>query len=112
MRRGEIWWASLPRPTGSGPGGRRPVLILQSDLFNQSRIRTVVIAIVTSNAALANAPGNVYLPKQSSGLQEDSTINVSQILTVDKLLLTDRVATLSSELIALAEDGIRLVLNL
>lgn len=68
MKRGELWWASLPEPTGSGPGYRRPVLIVQSNPFNESRIATVIVAVVTSNLALTDAPGNVRLAKSETGL--------------------------------------------
>ena len=89
MRRGEVWWASLPTPAGSGPGSRRPVIVLQCDPFNQSRISTVVVAAATSNVRLADAPGNVLLAKRVSGLPRDSTINVCQILNADKSFLTE-----------------------
>lgn len=76
MKRGEVWWASLPAPTGSGPGFRRPVVVIQSNPFNQSRIATVVVAIVTSNLALADAPGNVRVGKAESGLAKPSVVNI------------------------------------
>lgn len=97
MRRGEIWWASLPGPTGSGPGFRRPVLVVQSNSFNQSRISTVVVAVITSNLVLAEAPGNVRLSKSEAGLPRVSVVNVSQLLTIDRSLLTLRVKALSSQ---------------
>lgn len=112
MQRGEIWWASLPSPTGSGPGGRRPVVIVQSNRFTQSRIRTVVVIIITSNPELAKAPGNVFLPDDLSGLNRDSVANVSQILTVDKSLLTEFIATLPDLLMDQIEEGMKLVLDL
>lgn len=112
MQRGEIWWASLPSPTGSGPGGRRPVIIVQSDRFTRSRIRTVVVVIITSNLERAKAPGNVFLPDSLSGLNQDSIANVSQILTIDKSLLTEFIATLPDSLLDQIEDGIKLVLGL
>jgi len=89
MQRGDIWWANLPDPVGSGPGYRRPVLVIQADSFNRSRIKTVVVAVITKNTALAAAPGNVLLPASDSNLPVDSVINVSQIITLDKLLLTE-----------------------
>jgi mRNA interferase MazF len=92
--RGEIWWAQLPDPIGSEPGYRRTVLIIQDDTFTQSRIRTVIVVIITSNIELANAPGNVLLPRESTGLPRDSVANVSQIFTVDKAFLTERIGTL------------------
>lgn len=112
MQRGEIWWATLPAPPGSGPGGRRPVIVVQSDRFNRSRIRTDVIVVVTSNLALVDAPGNVHLPQSKSGLARDSVANVSQLLTVDKSLLTEYIETLPAELFAQIETGIKLVLEL
>ena len=112
MRRGEVWWASLPTPTGSGPGHRRPVVVIQSDPFNRSRISTVVVVAVTSNLRLADAPGNVMLEQNVSGLPRDSVINVSQILTVDKSLLTERVGPLPPEIVTSVESGLRLVLGL
>ena len=112
MRRGEIWWVSLRRPKGSEPGYRRPVLVLQSDEFNQSRIRTVVVAAITSNVALAQAPGNVLIRPRESGLAEDSVVNVSQIVTIDKTALDDRAGSLTPRAIEEIEDGVRLVLGL
>lgn len=112
MRRGEVWWASLPEPTGSGPGFRRPVLVVQSNSFNQSRISTVVVAVITSNVALAEAPGNVRLGKSEAGLPRVSVVNVSQLLTIDRSLLTLRVKALPSQAIARVDDGLRLVMGL
>ena len=112
MQRREIWWASLPRPTGSSPGFRRPVLVIQSDPFNESRISTVVVAVVTSNLRLADAPGNILLEKSDTGLEMDSVINVSQILTVDKSFLTERVSQLPMEIMARVEAGLKLALGL
>ncbi len=112
MQRREIWWASLPPPTGSAPGLRRPVLVIQSDPFNESRISTVVIAVVTSNLRLADAPGNILLEKSDSGLPRDSVINVSQILTVDKSFLTEQVSQLPREIMARVEAGLKLALGL
>ena len=94
MKRGDIWWATLPAPVGSGPGGRRPVVIVQADHMTRSRIHTVVVVIITSNLSLARYAGNVLLPDYLSGLNRDSVANVSQVLTVDEMLLTDFVATL------------------
>ena len=112
MKRGEIWWAALPPPSGSGPGFRRPVLVIQSNPFNDSRISTAIIAVITSNLALADAPGNVRAAKAESGLSKHSVVNVSQILTIDKALLTDRVQPLSAELMQRVDNGLRLVLDL
>jgi mRNA interferase MazF len=112
IQRGEIWWASLPEPVGSEPGFRRPVLIIQSDDFNRSRISTVIAVIVTSNTKLAQAPGNVFLPHKSTELDKDSVANVSQVITVDKAFLTEKVGVLPQYLIEQIENGLRLVLNL
>jgi mRNA interferase MazF len=112
MKRGEIWWASLPAPTGSGPGYRRPVLVVQSDPFNASRIATVIVAVVTSNLALAEAPGNVHVSRAESGLSKASVVNVSQLLTLDRKLLTQRVRALPAKTLRAVDEGFRLVLGL
>lgn len=112
MKRGEVWWASLPEPMGSGPGLRRPVVVIQSNPFNQSRIATVVVAVITSNLALAEAPGNVRLGKSESGLPRASVINVSRLVTLDKRLLSARVKALPERMMTRVEDGLRLVLGL
>ena len=112
MQRGEIWWASLPEPSGSGPGLRRPVLVIQSDLFNQSRIQTVIVAVITKNPALAEAPGNVLLSARVSRLPLDSVVNISQIITIDKSLLTEYVSTLTGKKMQQVAAGLRLVLEL
>ena len=112
MKRGEVWWASLPPPAGSGPGFRRPVVVIQSNPFNQSRIATVVVAIVTSNLALADAPGNVRVGKSDSGLPKPSVVNVSQLVTLDRELLTERVRGLPADAIRRIDEGLRLALGL
>lgn len=112
MYRGEIWWADLPNPIGSEPGYRRPVLIIQDDTFTQSLIRTVIVVIITSNLELANAPGNVLLPRDATGLSRDSVANVSQIFTVDKVFLTERVGLLPVSLQEEVDEGLRTVLYL
>lgn len=112
MKRGEVWWAALPEPTGSGPGFRRPVLVVQSNPFNQSRINTVVVAVVTSNLALAEAPGNVRLSRSDAGLPKASVVNVSQVLTIDRALLTLRVKALQNSAMQRVDEGLRLVFGL
>ncbi len=112
MRRGDIWWAGLPEPEGSGPGYRRPVLIVQADEFTNSRINTVVVAVLTSNIALAQAPGNVLVRSRYSGLPKDSVVNVSQLLTVDKRLLAEKLRALDAADMSKVDDGLRLVLNI
>ncbi len=112
MYRGEIWWANLPNPVGSEPGHRRPVLVIQDDVFTQSRINTVIVVIITSNTQLAEAPGNVLLPREVSGLSRDSVANVSQIFTVDKTFLTERIGSLPDYLQEEVDEGLRMVLYL
>ena len=110
--RGEIWWATLPAPSASEPGYRRPLLIIQSDDFNRSRINTVIAAVITSNLRLSEAPGNVLLSKKDSKLPKKSVANVSQLITVDKSFLTEKVGMLNPEKFKDIEAGIRLVLSL
>ena len=112
MKRGEVWWATLPPPSGSGPGFRRPILIIQSNPFNDSRISTAIVAVISSNLALAEAPGNVRTGKAESGLSKPSVVNVSQVLTVDKALLTERVRLLPAAVMARVDNGLRLALGL
>ena len=112
MRRGEIWWASLPDPQGLGPGYRRPVVIIQSDSFNENRINTVIVAIPTSNLNLAAAPGNVIIERRVSMLSDDSIANVSQVLTIDRSLLTEVVGKLPDRIMDTIDHGLRLVMNL
>lgn len=112
MRRGEIWWASLPPPEGSGPGMRRPVLVIQANTFNESRIATVIIAVVTSNLRLADAPGNVRVSKSDSGLSKPSVVNVSQVLTVDRCVLTEKVKALPQAALRRVNAGLSVVLDL
>nr|WP_275994300.1 type II toxin-antitoxin system PemK/MazF family toxin [Argonema antarcticum] len=110
--RGEIWWATLPDPLGSEAGYRRPVLIVQDDTFTQSRIRTVIVAIITSNKRLAEAPGNVLLPREATDLPQDSVVNVSQIFTIDKTVLMERVGSLPDSLQEEVDEGLRMILYL
>ncbi len=112
MYRGEIWWANLPDPVGSEPGYRRPVLVVQDDIFTQSRISTVIVVIITSNIQLAEAPGNVLLPREVSGLSRDSVANVSQIFTLDKTFLVERIGSLSDYLQEEVDEGLRTILYL
>jgi mRNA interferase MazF len=112
IKRGEIWWAALPEPAGSGPGYKRPILIIQADEFNKSKINTIIVAVITSNTRLAVAPGNVFLSPKKSKLPKESVINVSQIITIDKSFLSEKVHTLSDEIIAQVDEGLKLVLKL
>ena len=112
IKRGDIWWASLGAPRGTGPGYRRPVVILQSDAFNRSRIGTVVAAVITSNLDLAAAPANVRLSRPQSKLPRESVINASQIVTLDRAFLTERVSRLPAATLRQMDAGLRLVLAL
>ena len=112
MRRGEIWWTSPGKPQGSGPGFRRPVLIVQSNEFNESAIRTSICAAITSNMRLADAPGNVRVTRRVSGLPHDSVVNVSQLITLDKHMLTENAGRLTAQALRDVEAGIKLVLAL
>ena len=112
MIRGEIWWADFGIPFGSEPGFRRPILIIQEDAFNNSRINTVIVIPVTTNMLLNEAPGNVLIEKEKSGLPNDSVIVVSQITVIDKKRLVERVKKISNSMMNKIDDGIRIVLGL
>lgn len=111
VAQGEIWWADLPDPIGSGPGLRRPVVVVQGDAFNRSRIATAVCVPLTSNLRWADAPGNVALSTRVTRLPKDSVANVSQIVTLDRSLLTDRVAKLPRAKLDLVLAGIDVMLG-
>ena len=112
MKRGELWWANLPEPVGSEPGYRRPVLIVSADTFNRSAIRTVLIVPITPNLKLRRAPGNVFLSAQETGLPRDSVLNISQIMTLDKKFLGERIGRLTEDSLMNLESGLELVLGL
>ena len=112
MTRGEIWWADLPDPRGSEPGFRRPVLVIQANSFNRSRIQTVIVAVISSNLRLADAPGNVLVPADASGLARDSVVNVSQLITLDRSFLTEVIGRISERVMSEVVAGLRLVLEL
>jgi len=112
IQRGEIWWADLPEPRRSEPGYRRPVLVIQADSFNRSRMQTAIVAAITTNLKLADAPGNVLLPARSAGLPRDSVVNVSQLLTLDRGFLTRHAGTLPPRLQRSVDEGLRTVLQL
>ena len=112
IQRGEIWWADLPEPRRSEPGFRRPVLVVQADSFNRSRIQTAIVAVITSNVELAEAPGNVLLPARLVGLPRDSVVNVSQLLTLDRSFLTEHAGTLPPRLQRFVDEGLRTALEL
>jgi mRNA interferase MazF len=112
VSRGELWWVDFGEPDGSAPGYRRPAVVVSSDRFNLSRLATVVVAAVTSNLRLAQAPGNVALTAAGSGLPKDSVVNVSQLLTIDRRLLGEQAGTLTPAHMRAVDDGLRLVLSL
>jgi mRNA interferase MazF len=111
ISRGEIWWADLAEPSGSEPGFRRPVVVVQCDAFNRSNIQTVVCVPLTSNLVWADAPGNVLLPSSISGLAKDSVANVSQIITVDRKFLSERVGRVPAGKLEAILNGIGIVLG-
>ena len=111
IAQGEVWWADLPDPSGSEPGFRRPVVVIQGDAFNRSTLRTVVCVALTSNLAWVNAPGNVPLSSQMTGLPRDSVANVSQIVTLDRLSLTERTGILPQNSLDVILAGIDMVLG-
>lgn len=111
ISQGEVWWADLPKPKGSGPGFRRPVVVVQGDAFNRSRIATVVCVPLTSNLKWADAPGNVALTAQATSLPKESVANVSQVIALDKTTLTERVGKLSRAKVDLLLSGIDVVLG-
>ena len=110
MIRGEIWWADLPHPKGSKPAKRRPVLIIQSDIFNRSNINTVICAVITSNTELASLPGNLLLEKSISGLEKTSAVNFSQITTIDKTDLSKQVVMLPKSMLEKVDNCLKLLL--
>lgn len=107
----DIWWAALPEPVGSGPGYDRPVLIVQGDAFNLSRIATVVVVPLTSNTRLAALPGTVSLAAKSTGLPRDSVANASQIIAIDRSLLRERIGRISRRQLELIWNGLDVVLD-
>ena len=111
IAQGEVWWADLPEPTGPGPGFRRPVVVVQGDALNRSRLATVVCVPLTSNLRWADAPGNVPLTARLTGLPKDSVANVSAIVALDKALLAERVGHLSRARVELLLAGIDVVLG-
>ena len=111
VAQGGIWWADLPDPTGSGPGFRRPVAVVQGDPLNRSRIATIGCVPLTSNLQWAEAPGNVFLSANETDLPKDSVANVSQIIALDRTLLTERAGKLSSRQLNLVLTGIDIILG-
>jgi mRNA interferase MazF len=111
ISQGEVWWADLSEPVGSEPGFRRPVLVVQGDSLNQSRIATTICVPLTSNLKWGEAPGNVVLKSKATGLPKDSVANVSQIVAVDKEMLTERTGKLQRRHLELVFAGLDLVLG-
>ncbi|MBI5527051.1 MAG: type II toxin-antitoxin system PemK/MazF family toxin [Deltaproteobacteria bacterium] len=111
ISQGEVWWADLSEPGGSGPGFRRPVLIVQGDPFNRSRLATALCVPLTSNLKWADAPGNVRLAASLTGLPKDSVANVSQLVAVDRSFLTERVGKLPRSKVELVLSGIDVALG-
>jgi mRNA interferase MazF len=112
IQRGEVWWADLGEPRGSEPGYRRPVLVVQNDAFNRSRLQTSLVVSLTSNLRLVEAPGNVLVPARASGLPKDSVANVTQLLTLDEDFLAERAGKVPPRLMAQVDAGLKLVLAL
>ena len=112
MKRGEIWWASMGEPRGSEPGYRRPVVVVSTNEFNRSLIQTAIVSVVTSNLRLVDAPGNFKITKKQSNLSKDSVVNVSQLITLDKTFLTEKIGKLNSKNINFLNEGIKLVLGI
>jgi mRNA interferase MazF len=112
MRRGEVWWAGLGLPRGSAPALRRPVLIVSGDPYNRSSLRTVTVAVLSANARLAALPGNVAISTEFAEIETDSVVNVTQIATIDRAALEDRVTTLPDWLMAQVDAGLRRALAL
>ena len=112
-KKGEIWWADLDEPRGSEPGYRRPVVIVQSDDFNKSKIRTIIVVVISSNIRLAEAPGNIGLGvTKSTGLRKESVINISQVVTLDKSYLIKKVGKLLGSQKQELDEGLKLILDI
>lgn len=112
-KQGEIWWAGLDATRGSEPGYKRPVVIVQSNSFNKSKLRTIIVVVITSNLYLAKAPGNIRLgTTKTIGLNKESVINVSQIITLDKSFLTEKAGKLNNNQRQALNEGLKLVLDI
>jgi mRNA interferase MazF len=111
IRQGDIYWVDLEEPRKHEPGYKRPHVVVQNNLFNESQIGTVVACTLTSNLNLAKVPGNVMLKKGEAGLSKDSVVNVAQMITLNKIDLVEKIGTLSRSRVSLILDGIKLVLE-
>jgi mRNA interferase MazF len=112
IARGELWWADLGLPRGSAPALRRPVLVVSADPYNRSSLRTVTVVVLTTTMPLAGLPGNVLVPADAGGLPHDSVVNVTQVATIDRELLEDRVGALPDWLLAQVDAGLQRALGL
>jgi mRNA interferase MazF len=111
IERGGVYWADLGQAVGSRPASRRPVLVIQSDSYNESRLSTVLVAVITSNTTLATMPGNVFLPTVATGLPHDSVVNVTALVTLNKSDLSDKTGHILGRLLDDVDRGLRRVLN-
>ena len=111
IQQGDVFWVELGEPVGSGPGYRHPHVVVQNNIFNRSRIRTVVVCAITSNLRRAQAPGNVLLDKGEANLPKTSVVNISQLVTLDKDLLAEKIGTVSREKLEQVLEGLRLLLE-
>ncbi len=112
VERGQVWTADLGEPDGSEPGYNRPVLIVQSDAFNRSRLQTVIAVVLSTNLRLVDAPGNVLIPAKTSGLRRDSVANVSQVITIDREFLIELAGRVRGQCLKDVENGLRVILGL
>jgi mRNA interferase MazF len=112
MTRGELWWADFGIPFGSEPGYKRPVLIIQNDFFNNSKINTTIVIPLTTNLILAEAPGNVLINKRDSKLKMDSVIAISQIEVIDRQRLIEKIAKIDESIIEKIENNILFILGI
>ena len=111
IKQGDVYWIDLDEPKGSEPGFRRPYVVVQNNIFNKSRINTIVVCALTSNVKRAEVPGNVLLTKGEANLKKESVVNVTQVVTVDRADLTEKIGTLSSSRVHQIIAGLKLVIE-
>jgi mRNA interferase MazF len=111
IRQGEVYWIDFGPVTGSAPAERHPCVVMQSDVFNRSRIATTVVCLITSNVSLSRVPGNVALNKGAANLPKPSVVNVSQVLTVNKTELVERIGKLPAAVLDAIRDGLQLLFD-